>query len=170
MTYQEYKAKQLSSDERSGVMQLNMMVKCFTSAVEDCGARLANYKYLKRDTGMVVAAIKRLVKLAIQDADPEIMAHLLRQSRDYVMIVIKRSCKPQQYHDEIVMPLDDMRDFVGAMIHDNCELCIKRGGECSQCDVRRLLHKYVSEPDPGYLECGYSTMHQVDTKKKAGRK
>lgn len=170
MTYQEYKAKRLTPDERSGVMQLDMMIRGFAGAISDCGARLASYKWLKRDVGLVVSTLERLIKIATQDGDPEIMAHLLKQSRDYQLAVVKRAALPQAHHDTIAMPIEDMRDFVGAMVHDNCELCIKRGGECTQCEVRRLLHKYVDEPDPGYLECGYSTCHQTEEKKSPSRK
>ena len=165
--YQVYKKRRLRNEERLAVMQIDMLGRSFEDAVRALSDRLARVKGVQRDLGMVRWVCRRLVHEAL-NTDPgvpeEIAAQIVRQSRAFRFGLERIS--PIRKMEECVMTLEDEWNMIQIVLDSRCGLCLKTGEECSRCGVRKLLRKFVDEPEPGVLtECGYMGCNLSDSKK-----
>lgn len=164
MDYQEYARRRLRQNERLAIMQLDMISRSMESATDDLARLLADYNPLKRNVGMHRYICKDIIKHAIKDAPPDTASIILRQSRDYRMSLERVA--PTRKEEECVMPLSDEWQFVQIVLDSRCGMCLKDGAECNGCGVRKLLRRYVDEPDPGYASsCGYKGCELNDSAK-----
>lgn len=167
MDYPEYKKRRLRNEERLAVMQLDMLGRSFETAVSALGGRFEQVKNVKRDVGMMKYICNRLVRAALE-TDPgvpgEIAAQIMRQSRDFRFALERIS--PVRKMEECVMTLEDEWKLIHITLDSRCKICLKTGEECRKCEVRKLLRKFVDEPEPGSLtECGYMGCDLSDSKK-----
>lgn len=164
MDYKEYKAKRLTNEERLAIMSVDMIARSFEHNVGKLGRRLEGTKNVKRDLGMIRYICDRLLRAALGDSPQEIADHLIRQSRDFILGLERVS--PVRRTEEVVMPLEDEWQFVHICLESRCGICLKTGEDCRRCGVRKLLRKYVDEPEPGSLtECGFMGCDLGDSKK-----
>lgn len=164
MDYREYAKKRLRNEERVAIMTMDMLARSFEHNVDQLSRRLEGVKNVKRDLGMIRYICDRLMRAAIGDSPAEIAEHLIRQSRDFQLGLERIS--PVRRMEEVVMPLEDEWQFVHICLESRCGLCLKTGEECRKCGVRKLLRKYVDEPEPGSLtECGFMGCDLGDSKK-----
>ena len=167
MDYPEYKKRRLRNEERLAVMQIDMLGRSFEDAVRALGGRLEKVKGVKRDLGMVRYICDRLIKETLE-TDPgvpgEIAAQIIRQSRGFRLSLERIS--PVRKMEECVMTLEDEWKLIHITLDSRCGICLKVGEECRRCEVRKLLRKFVDEPEPGSLtECGYQGCDLSDSKK-----
>lgn len=166
MTKEEWaarKARSLDSLERSGLMDIDMVYRSFENALDRLSAKLADYKWLNRDRGMIRSTCERIIKHVQSKSDPDQFEHTVRQVRSF-RITHERTAEPRR-GEEVVMPVEDEWQFVSICLESRCQLCIKTGGECDQCKIRKMLARYVEENDPGYMDCGYK-MTELDRESK----
>lgn len=142
----------LHEDERRGIMALDQLSRSFEVACERLDRKLTGYKYLKRDVGQVQALCRRLMREAIKDVDPVMALQIARQSRDYVLDSVRRTVVPK---GEVILAEPDLSDLLDAVLSERCQYCMKNQGEADVCPTRKLIHKFVDEPDPGMMTCGY---------------
>lgn len=167
MDYKEYKKRRLRNEERLAVMQIDMLGRSFDDAIRVLGGRLEHVKGVKRDLGMIRHICKRLVYEAL-NTDPgvpgEIAAQIIRQSRDFRFALERIS--PVKKMEECVMTLEDEWKLIHITLDSRCKLCLKSGEDCKRCEIRKLLRKFVDEPEPGSLtECGYQGCDLSDSQK-----
>lgn len=156
MTKEEWaarKARNLDGLERSGLMDIDIVYRSFENALDRLSAKLADYKWLNRDRGMIRSTCERIMKHVLAKSDPDQFEHTVRQSRAF-RITHERTVEPRRT-EEVVMPIEDEWQFVSICLESRCQLCVKTGGECDQCKIRKMLARYVEEGDPGYNGCGY---------------
>lgn len=153
----EQKKKRPNADERQGIMTIDMMTRSFDVAFGYLKKRMEGYRYTKRDLGQIRGALKRLLNYAYESMGEDFKDILNRQSRDYVLTVERRgSIRREQ---EIVMPLEDEWLLINLALEERCHMCILSGRECRECKLRRLLNKYVSEPEESEFEgCGFQNV------------
>lgn len=164
MDYPEYKKRRLRNEERLAVMQLDMLTRSFGEAVCALENRLKGYKYTKRDPNCVLSICKKLVREALGESPQDIAAQIMRQSRDFRFALERIS--PVRKMEECVMTLEDEWKLIHITLDSRCKICLKTGEECRKCEVRKLLRKFVDEPEPGSLtECGYMGCDLSDSKK-----
>lgn len=166
MEYKEYARRRLMNHERLAVMTLDMLSRSFAEQVEKLLPRLCanGVKGIKRDLGMMAHICTRFVKGAMEGCPPDIAAQIIRQSRDFQMALERKS--PVRKNEECVMPLEDEWQFVHIALESRCAICLKTGEECTRCGVRRLLRRYVDEPEPQILrECGFMGCDLSDSEK-----
>ena len=73
---------------------------------------------------------------------------------------------PARKMEECVMTLEDEWNFIQIVMDSRCKLCLKIGEECRRCRIRKLLRKFVDEPEPGSLTaCGYMGCDLSDNRK-----
>ena len=149
----EARRKRLRGDERKGVMWLDMLGRSFGQAVGLLEGRLADDKYLKRDVGMMRHICMRLMKQALAGETDDVAAQILRQSRDFELHLARVAAVKQ--HEEVTMPLEDEWQLIHICLESRCKICMKTDAECRACEIRRLLLRYVEEPDPGLMGCGF---------------
>lgn len=149
----DYWKNRLNADQRQAIMTLDMLTRAFTVSAETLKSRMTDYKYFNRDIKMMEAVSLRILKKAIENLPPDTADMLLRQSRDYVLDVKRRS--PIRRHEEIIMPMDDEYQMIQIVVDSKCAMCLKTDAECDACKVRKLLRKYTNEPDPGFRNCGF---------------
>lgn len=153
MDYAEYKRRRLNGGERLAIMQLDMLARSFDAAMKDLKGRLEGYKWLKRDVGLIQKTCMRLMEEAVREVPKDTLELVLRQSRDYTIGLVRRS--PIRKEEEIVMPLSDEWQFVDIALSERCATCMKTDAESKGCELRTLLRRYVDEPDPEFMSCGY---------------
>lgn len=142
----------LREDERRGVMALDQLSRSFEVACERLGHKLADYKYLKRDIGQMHAICRRLMKEALKDVDPAMAMQIVRQSRDYVLDSVRKTVVPD---DEVILTEADLTTLLNIALEERCSYCMKNRGEADVCPTRKLMHKFVDEPEQGMMACGY---------------
>lgn len=167
MDYKDYAARRLRPEERMGIMQLDMLSRSFRLATCDLSKRLEGYRYLNRDLGAVQSACRRLIEYAAQNVDQGALDQVLRQSRDYALGLERIAVARKE--EEVVMPMSDEWQFVSVVLDSRCGMCLKSGTESRQCRVRALLRRYVDEPDPGTLGCGYAGCQLANDGEKINR-
>ena len=91
MEYKEYAKKRLRNEERIAVMTLDMLSRSFAEAVEALIGRIGQMPGFKRDLGMMRHICQRFVKEAVKDNPQELAEHIIRQSRDFIISVERRS-------------------------------------------------------------------------------
>lgn len=166
MEYKEYAKRRLKNEERLAVMTMDMLSRSFAENIEKLLPRLnANgVTGIKRDLGMMAHICKRFVKGALEGCPPDIAAQIIRQSQDFVMGLERRS--PVRRMEECVMTLEDEWQLIHIVLESRCSICMKVGEECTRCGVRKLLRKFVDEPEPGIMtECGYMGCDLGDSEK-----
>ena len=164
-----YDPNRLRAEERYAIMTLDKLVPVFEVQAKRLEDRIKRngYRYTKRDVGMVRWAIMRLYREALKDVDPELQHHMLLQKRDYdIQMVRTRVVKDETVH---VVPLGDMWQMVQVVIDRECKWCLKTEGECKSCGLRKMLRKYVPEPE-GESGCGYKFAILSDEGKRSGQK
>lgn len=162
MDYQEYKRRRLKGEERLALMQLDMLARSFDAAANDLKDRLAGYKWMKRDLGLMRRTCMHLMEEAVRDVPRDALELVLRQSRDYRLGLVRWS--PIRREEEIVMPLSDEWQFVDIAMSERCATCLKTEAESKACELRALLRRYVDEPDPEFMSCGYVGMQVGECK------
>lgn len=145
--------KRLRSDERKAIMHLDMLGRSFGTAIGMMESRLEGVPYVKRDIGMLKYICMRLVSAALEDESADTVAQILRQSRDFELHLERVS--PVRRYEECVMPLEDEWQFVHICLESRCGICMKTDAEARNCEIGRLLRRYVDEPDPGLMGCGF---------------
>lgn len=166
MDYGEYSKRRLKNEERMGVMMLDMLTRSYGDAVNALGDRLKDVKYVKRDSALLSSICKRLIKAVFETAPgtpADLAAQIIRQSRDFHLVIERKAVVRRQ--DECVMPIADEWQFVQITLDARCSICLKDDRQCRECGVRKLLRRYLDEPDPGCLSgCGYSGVKLSDSK------
>lgn len=149
----EQKKKRLTADERQGVMMLDMLTRSFDAAMVNLQQRTADYRYLKRDLGLMRGAMRRMLNHIKATTDEDGFATCRRQSRDY-RIGIER-ISPVKRPQEVVMLAEEEHMLFGLALEERCKTCLKSGREYRQCELRKLCLKYldVPESDSRYDEC-----------------
>ena len=148
-----YFENRLRPDERLGVMHMDMLSRSFDVAIRDLGHKLDGYPNLEAEIEAMHTICLNMVAYALKDQDDGIKKVVLRQSRDFVIGLERRS--PINKEQEVIMPISDEWQFVNIVLDSRCRTCLLTGAEAAQCQVRRLLRKYSDEPDPGFGHCGF---------------
>lgn len=154
-----------SAEERQGIMQLDMMMRSFNTAFGRLENRMKGYKYTARDLGMINGALKRMLHYLHGTMGEDISDIINRQSRDYRLTVERWT--PVRRQEEVVMPLEDEWLLINLALKERCNICVLSGRKCRECNLRRLLNKYLSEPEGSKFEdCGFkSTELYADEKR-----
>lgn len=140
--YKDYAARRLRPEERRGIMHMDMLSRSFRLAACDLGKRLAGYKYLNRDLGMMQSVCRRLIARAMENVDPEMRAQVLRQSRDYALGLERIAVARRE--EEVVMPMQDEWQFISVVLDARCAVCLKGGAESRQCRGRSCASMSMS--------------------------
>ena len=151
-----YDPNRIRSEERIGIMGLGMLGDAFESYLEGLQTRYerAGYRYVKRDLGLMRSAFKRLWNEALKGVDDKTRRHIVLQTRDYEIRAVRRAVPKDK--ESVTMSLEDEWQFMQITVDSRCKICLKTGVECRDCGVRKLLRRYISEPECGLLtECGY---------------
>lgn len=149
-----YFKTRLRPEERQGVMHMDLLTRSFNAAVKDMGAKLEGYLNLEAEIEAVRTICKNMVEYALKDQPPDMADIILRQSRDFVISLERRS--PVRKEQEVVMPISDEWQFVNCVLESRCRICVKTAAEAAACPVRRLLRKYSDEPESGWGNCGFT--------------
>ena len=163
MDYKEYARRRLRAEERMAILKLDMLSRSFGSVVDALDKKLEGVKGVKRDLGMMRHILTRFMEESLRDVPADQAAQLLRQSRDYRMSLERISAipRPQEY----VIGQEDVWQMIHITLDARCGICLKSGAEARNCGVRKLLRKYMDEPDPGCLtDCGYAGADVNDSK------
>lgn len=161
-----YDPNRMRGEERISIMGIGMLGDAFESYLEGLQKRYerAGYRYVKRDLGLMRSAFKRLWNEALKGVDDKTRRHLILQTRDFEIRAVRRSVT--QDKETVTMTLEDEWQFVQIAVESRCKLCLATGAECRDCGVRKLLRRYISEPETGMLtECGYQGCEVSDHKK-----
>ena len=143
--------KRLNNDERQGVMTLDMLTRSFDAAMGFLDRRFADYKYLKRDLGLLKSALHSLLNHLAKTVDADSIEVCRRQSRDY-RIGIER-WTPVKRPSEIGMSAEEEHMLFRLALEERCKTCLKSGREYKECELRRLCLKYLEVPeDEGIYE------------------
>lgn len=159
MNWSDYNARRLREEERRGVFALDQLTRSFETACKRLENRLKNYRYYKRDIGMIQSACKRLYIEAVKGVDPELLMQIERQSRDYVLDSVRKTVVPP---DEVVVTTADIETLLNLVLDSHCAMCMLEGSDAQGCKVRRLLRKFTDEPDPGFMSCGFVSRRMND--------
>lgn len=148
--------KRLTADERQGVMTLDMLTRSFDSAMGLLERRFADYRYLKRDLGLIKGALHRMLAHLARTVDADSIEVCRRQSRDY-RIGIER-WTPVRRQDEVVLLAEEEHMLFRLALEERCKTCLKSGREYRECELRRLCLKYLQTPETGdrYDECEFA--------------
>lgn len=149
-----YFKNRLRPEERMGVMHMDLLTRSFNVAIKDMGAKLEGYPNLYAEIEAVRTTCRNLVEYALKDQPPDTRDIILRQSRDFVISMERRS--PVKKELEVVMPIGDEWQFVQVVLDSRCAVCLKSAAEAEGCQVRKLLRKYSDEPEPGFAACGFT--------------
>ena len=161
-----YDPNRLRSEERISVMAFGMLGDAFDYYLSNLDKRYerAGYKYVKRDLGLMRAAFKRLWNEALKGVDDATRRHLILQTRDFEIRAVRTSAPKDK--ETVTMSLEDEWQFVQITVDSRCKICLATGAECRDCGVRKLLRRYITEPECGALtECGYQGCDVNDHKK-----
>lgn len=79
----EPRKKRLNTEERQGVMTLDLLTRSFDAAMGFLDKRFADYKYMKRDLGLIKSALHSLLNHLAKTVDADSIEVCRRQSRDY---------------------------------------------------------------------------------------
>ena len=161
-----YDPNRFRGEERIAIMALDMLGRSFDYQVKKITPRLerGGYKYVKRDIGHMKAAFTRIRNEAMKGMDEKMRQHINRQSRDYEIRAVQVSVTKDS--ESVIMPLEDEWQFVQIVTNRECAICLKDGAECRDCEIRKLLRRYVEEPEAGMLmECGFQGCELSDSKK-----
>ena len=151
-----YDPNRIRAEERISIMALGMLGDAFEYYLSGLTKRYerAEYKYVKRDLGLMRAAFKRLWNEALKGVDDASRRHLILQTRDYEIRAVRNSVTKDK--ETVTMSLEDEWQFVQIAVESRCSICMATGVECRDCGVRKLLRRYIGEPECGVLsECGY---------------
>jgi len=149
-----YFKTRLRAEERLGVMHMDLLTRSFNAALKDLGSKLEGYEDLEGDIKTVREICKKIVAYALKDQAKDTADIILRQSRDFVISLERRS--PVRKEQEVVMPISDEWQFVNVVLDSRCNICLKSAAEAEACPVRKLLRKYSDEPEAGYGNCGFT--------------
>lgn len=143
--------KRLNTEERQGVMTLDMLTRSFDAAMGFLDKRFADYKYLKRDLGLIKGALHRMLAHLARTVDIDSIEVCRRQSRDF-RIGIER-WTPIKRPNEIIMLAEEEHMLFRLALEERCKMCLKSGREYKECELRRLCLKYLQAPeDEGVYE------------------
>jgi hypothetical protein len=163
MDYSEYAKRRLRAEERMAILKLDMLSRSFGGAVDALEKKLEGVKGVKRDLGMMRHIITRFMEEALKEVPADQVAQLLRQSRDYRLSLERLNVNA--HHDEYVIGQEDVWQMIHITLDARCSICLASGTEAKNCGVRKLLRKYMDEPDPGCLSgCGYAGVDVADSK------
>ncbi len=161
-----YDPNRLRSEERISIMAFGMLGDAFEYYLDSLQKRYerAEYRYVKRDLGLMRAAFKRLWNEALKGVDDNTRRHLILQTRDYEIRAVRSTVTRDK--ETVTMSLEDEWQFVQIVVDSRCKICLTTGVECRDCGVRQLLRRYIAEPECGTLtECGYQGCDVSDHKK-----
>lgn len=148
-----YFKNQLRPEERLAIMHVDMLARSLDAAVHDLTGRLKGYEHLEAELAAVRTIYRRIKEYALKDQPKETASIILRQSRDFVISLERRS--PVKKEQEVVMPISDEWQFVQVVLDSRCAVCLKSAAEAESCPVRKQLRKYSDEPEPGFAACGF---------------
>ena len=158
-----YFKNRLRPEERLAIMHVDMLARSLDAAMGALMGRMEGYEHLDAEMAAVRTIYRRIVEYALKDQPKETADIILRQSRDFIISLERKS--PIRKEQEVVMPISDEWQFVSVVLESRCRLCLKSSAEAAACPVRRLLRKYSDEPEAAFAACGFTgcTVSQNDS-------
>lgn len=130
--------------------------------LRQCDQKTADdYKYLKRDVALIRGALKRISD-GLMSGMEEDQRNFLKKQAQSVKLVTERA-DPVRRELGFFMEPSDYYLLMGSVARENCEMCLKHGGQVKQCRVRKLFDKYANEPETTVSECGWMDVDWQET-------
>ena len=123
MDYNTYRKNRLRSEERFGVMRMDMLAQSLDTALRDLQKRLVGFENLDERVDAAFSLFKDLTAYVLKDQPKDTAAHILRQSRDFVITFERRS--PVKKGEEIVVPIEDIFVILSIALDSQCAMCFK---------------------------------------------
>lgn len=161
--FSEYAKKRMNSQTRLAVMKLGMVPDYIARFEQEIGERGEQVPRFGRDLKTARTLITKVYNSLIETAPDGTKEMIDKQVRSYVWYAdLQRAAVPE---DSMVISMENYWQMVGLVLSERCRYCTKEAGERKTCEARRLLRKYINEPEPTYAgECGYTYagLHQMN--------
>lgn len=164
MNWDEYRKRVPTGKEKTAMMRFAMNAKSMDEAIDDFAERLGDYKYLKRDRAMIMSRVEAILSAGAKDIPQDIMQVIQRQAMGYELRLVKKT--GMQTGSNVVMSIEDLDGFASVIIGNECAMCMKDGKDKRECEYRKLMRRYIEEPQPRYRDgCGYQTIDVNEVEK-----
>lgn len=164
-----YFKNRMDGRERLAVMEVGMLPDFYDGIFAHIPEeRMSRVPGLKRDLKCCRALCDKAYRGLIATA-PEGTAEMIRtQVRGYEWRVERKS--PIDPPASQYVPMADIHMLIDSLFEHECSLCMRTGNDAKLCQYRKMLRKYVDEPEPAFAgDCGY-TGAKLSDKYKGGKR
>lgn len=158
MDYEAYKKRRLCAEERTALGSIGAISQGLDGYLETLRGRLesAGYRYVNRDKGMLIKTLERLYLKASETVPEDLMQQYERHYRGAWYGVVCHGAKAVKEDYEVIIPESDLVMMADLVLHGHCTTCLKEGNDANTCPTRKMLRRYIDEPEPLYMHCGYA--------------